>query len=167
MNRKHFLWCFNQALYKAYKPRHDKNNKMTCAPKRRLRSPWTFALSNQSSLSAWRKVGFLTTHWAHSEDSDPTGHIPTLIWVAGRTCHFVGFVILPLISWLPIWQMFCKKWIGSTNATKRWHPNRTQSATLIASGVYPKSLQTVQLIWLMFLRSRDSVKLKNKPWILG
>ena len=25
---------------------------------------------SESSLSAWRKLGFLDTHWAHSEDSD-------------------------------------------------------------------------------------------------
>ena len=48
---------------------------------------------SESSLSAWRKLGSLATHWAHSEDSDQTGLMPRLIWVfAGRTCHFVGFV---------------------------------------------------------------------------
>ena len=39
---------------------------------------------------------------ADSEDSDQTGWMPRLIWVfAGRTCHFVGFVMrwLILISW--------------------------------------------------------------------
>ena len=31
---------------------------------------------------------------ADSEDSDQTGRMPNLIWVfAGRTCHFVGFVM--------------------------------------------------------------------------
>ena len=31
---------------------------------------------------------------ADSEDSDQTGRMPRLIWVfAGRTCHFVGFVM--------------------------------------------------------------------------
>ena len=41
---------------------------------------------SESSLSAWRKLGSLATHWAHSEDSDQTGWIPRLIWVfAGRT----------------------------------------------------------------------------------
>ena len=45
---------------------------------------------SESSLSAWRKLRSLATHWAHSEDSDRNG----LIWVfAGRTCHFVGFVM--------------------------------------------------------------------------
>ena len=42
---------------------------------------------------AVRMIGPLTTHWAHSEDSDQTGWMPRLIWVfTGRTsfcwfCH--------------------------------------------------------------------------------
>ena len=48
---------------------------------------------SESSLSAWRKLGSLTTHWAHYKDSDQTGQMPKLICVfAGCTCHFVGFV---------------------------------------------------------------------------
>ena len=54
---------------------------------------------SESSLSAWRKLGSLATHWAHSEDSDQTGRMPRLIWVfAGRTCQFVGFITRRLIS---------------------------------------------------------------------
>ena len=53
---------------------------------------------SESSLSAWRKIGSLATHWAHNEDSDQTGRMPRLIWVvAGRTCHFVGFVVRRII----------------------------------------------------------------------
>ena len=49
---------------------------------------------SESSLSAWRKLGSLATHWAHSKDSDQTGRLPRLIWVfAGRT------VILLVLSW--------------------------------------------------------------------
>ena len=42
---------------------------------------------SESSLSAWRKLGSLATHQAHSEDSDQPGWAPPrLIWVfAGRT----------------------------------------------------------------------------------
>ena len=44
--------------------------------------------------SAWWKLGSLGTHWAHSNESDQTGRTLRLIWVfAGRTCHFVGFVM--------------------------------------------------------------------------
>ena len=47
----------------------------------------------QSSLSAWRKLGSLATHWVHCQDSDQTGQMPRLIQVfAGCTDHFVGFV---------------------------------------------------------------------------
>ena len=53
---------------------------------------------SKSSLSTWRKLESLAIHWAYSEDSDQTGRMPRLICVfAGRTCHFVGFVMRPLI----------------------------------------------------------------------
>ena len=62
-----------------------------------IRSVWS-----ESSLSAWRKLGSLATHWAHSEDSDQTGRMHRLIWVfAGRTCHYVGFVV---------WWLICNIW---------------------------------------------------------
>ena len=49
---------------------------------------------SESSLSAWRKLVSLATHWVHSEDSDQTGQMPRLIWVfAGHT------VILLVLSW--------------------------------------------------------------------
>ena len=55
---------------------------------------------SESLLSAWRKLGLLVAHWVHSEDSDQTGRIPRLIWViAGRICHFVGFVMQCLKCW--------------------------------------------------------------------
>ena len=50
-----------------------------------------------SSLSSWRSLGSLNIHWAHSENSDLSGRMPRLICVfAGRTGHFVGFVMLRL-----------------------------------------------------------------------
>ena len=45
---------------------------------------------SESSLSAWRKLGSLATHWAHSEDSNQSGLMPRLIWVfAGRKVTFL------------------------------------------------------------------------------
>ena len=84
-----------------------KPTKWLCA-QRRLRSAWASALSDQSLLCAqWeaKDPGFLH---ADSEDSDQTGRMPRLIWVlAGRTCHFVGFVR----SWLrwPLHRLWCHK----------------------------------------------------------
>ena len=42
---------------------------------------------SESSLFAWRKLGYLANHCGHSEDSDQTRRMPRLIWVsvAGRT----------------------------------------------------------------------------------
>ena len=64
-----------------------------CA-QRRLRSAW-------ASLSAWRKLWSVATHY--TANTDQTGQMPRLIWVfAGRTCHFVGLVK----RWLK-WSMLC------------------------------------------------------------
>ena len=69
------------------------NQHNDCA-QRRLRS--ASAQSDQSSLSAWRKVGSLATHWAHSED-DQTEQMPRLICLRWAHSHFVGFVMRWLI----------------------------------------------------------------------
>ena len=79
----HSIYIFLMHCYMS----HDmtKPTKWVCA-KPRLRSAWASAQSEQSSLSAWRNLGSLATHWAHSEDSDQTRQMPRLIWVfAGRT----------------------------------------------------------------------------------
>ena len=58
---------------------------------------------SESYLSAWRVTGSLAIKWVHSEDSDQTGRMPRLFWVfAGRTGHFVGFVMRWLIFTLAI-----------------------------------------------------------------
>ena len=73
-----------------HEPQHDKTNKMAVRPAK-TRISWESAQSDQSSLSAWRTLGFLATHWAHSEYSDQADL--SLRWAH---THFVGFVM----SWL-------------------------------------------------------------------
>ena len=46
---------------------------------------------SESSLSAWRKLGSLATHWAHGEDSDAQADL-----IRWAHTHFVTFVM----SWL-------------------------------------------------------------------
>ena len=62
-----------------------------CAQRRQIslgiRPVWS-----ESSLSTWRKLGSLATHWAHSKDSDQTGRMPRLIWV------FTGCTLILLVS---------------------------------------------------------------------
>ena len=65
-------------------PRHDKTNKVTVRPAKTqislgIHPVWSESSLfgcpgwSESSLSTWRKLWSLTTHWAHSEDSDQTG----------------------------------------------------------------------------------------------
>ena len=71
---------------KRIEPQHDKTNKMIARPAKTQMSLGIHPVWSESSLSAWRKLGSLATHSAHSEDSDQTGRTPRLIWVfAGRT----------------------------------------------------------------------------------
>ena len=81
-----------------FEPPHDKTSKMTLRPAKTQISLGIRPVWSESSLCALcvaKGPGFLH---ADSEDSDRTGRIPRLIWVfAGRTCHFVGFVVRRLI----------------------------------------------------------------------
>ena len=64
-----------------HEPPHEKTNKTTVYLTKTRISLGIRPLQSESSLSAWRKLGSLATHWAHSEDSDQTGRMPRLIWV--------------------------------------------------------------------------------------
>ena len=95
----HLFFCLS------FEPRHDKTNKMSVCPAKTQISLGMRPVWSESSLSAWRKLGSLATHWTHSEDSDQTGRMPRLIWVfAGRTalcwfCHVAGnFFVFPSLS---------------------------------------------------------------------
>ena len=73
---------------------------------------------SESSLCAqWIAKDWSFLH-ADSEDSDQTGWMPRLIWVfAGRTCHFVGFVmrwLKCLCGWASSASNFGTVWFGST-----------------------------------------------------
>ena len=70
-----------------------KPTKWLCAQRRQI-SLGIHPVWSESSLSTWRNLGSLATHWAHSKDSDQTGQMPRLNWVfAGHT------VILLVLSW--------------------------------------------------------------------
>ena len=72
-------------------PRYDKTNKVSVRPAKTQISLGIRLVWPESSLSAWRKLGSLATHWAHSEDSDQTGRMPRLIWV------FAGYTLILLV----------------------------------------------------------------------
>ena len=84
-----------------------KPTKWVCA-QRRLGSAWASAQSDQSSLSAWRKLGSLATHWVPHEDSDQTGQT----WIS--------------LGIRPVWSVFTvrlkKAWI-------HWVPHEDSDQT--------------------------------------
>ena len=65
----------------AHEPRHDKTIKMSVRPAKTQISLGIRPVWSVSSLSAWRKLGFLATRWVHSKDSDQTGWMPRLVWL--------------------------------------------------------------------------------------
>ena len=74
------------------------NQQYGICTQRRLRSAWASSQSDQSLRC------------------DQTGQMPRLIWVfAGRTCHFVGFIMRWLIwritNWIMLRSLF--SWTGS------------------------------------------------------
>ena len=71
---------------KTNEPRHDKTNKRSVFPAKTQISLGIRRVWSEYSLSAWRKLGSLATHWAKSEDSDQTGRMLRLILdFTGRT----------------------------------------------------------------------------------
>ena len=81
-------------IYNVYEPPHDKTNKMTVCPVKTQISLGIRPVWSESSLCAqWVAKNTRFLH-ADSEDSDQTGRMPRMIGVfAGRTNHFVGFVM--------------------------------------------------------------------------
>ena len=72
---------------------HHKTNKMIYAPRECSGRP---VCSESSLCDQWVAKDPSVLH-ADSEDSDQTGRMSRLIRVfAGRTCHFVGFVMKQL-----------------------------------------------------------------------
>ena len=78
-----FLLC--HSCIWTFEPPDDKTNNVVVRPAKTQISLGIRPVWSGSSLSAWRNLGSLATHWAHSEDSDQTERMPRLIWVfAGR-----------------------------------------------------------------------------------
>ena len=80
-------------------PPHDKTKNVVSRPAKTQISLGICPVWSESSLSAWRKLGSLATHWAHSEDSDQTNAQADLSLRWAHT-HFVGFVMRRLISYI-------------------------------------------------------------------
>ena len=93
-------WHRKYHNHNPHDPQHDKTNKVNVPPAKTQISLGIRPVRSESSLSAWRKLGSLATHWVHSEDSwsdwaDAQADL-SLRWVYS---HFVGFVMSRLMSY--------------------------------------------------------------------
>ena len=105
---------------------------------------------SESSLSAWRKLGSLATHWAHSEDSDQTGRMPRLIWVfAWRICQMS-------VCW------FCQEVTHIEHATLLFKL-RFMVTSNCHSAVFAK-ISKYKLIWLTIFILINAPSLINTPF---
>ena len=76
---------------------------------------------SESSLSAWRKLGSLATHWVHSEDSEQTGQMPRLIWV------FTGCTVILLVSSCRGSNVEGPDWTADSDFPNSWFPHKRQN----------------------------------------
>ena len=132
-------------------PPHDKTNKMAVCPVKTQISLGIRPVWSESLLSAWRKLGSLATHWAHSEDSEQTGRMPRLIWV------FAGCTLVLLV-------LSCR---GSFLRSYCWSPpmNRKVSRTRQIYGLtfrpnFPPPSFKINTSYCTFFKS-----LFNTSWI--
>ena len=101
-------WCSTGTwFYRIFEPPYNKTNKMTLhSVKTQISLGICLVWSESSLCTQWVAKG-PSFHHADSKDSDQTGRMSMLIWVfAGRTCHFVGFVMRWLIYTYTIYAYF-------------------------------------------------------------
>ena len=109
----YFAVCYFLTLCSACEPPHDKTYKVTVRPVKTEISLGIRPVWSESSLSAWRKIGSLATHWAHSEDSDQTGRIWVFAWrtlvllVLSCRGSFIGTFLVRCNKTSLIWSCDC------------------------------------------------------------
>ena len=97
-HRYRLIFINNIIVHTTSEPPHNKTNEMSVRPAKTQISLGIRPVWSESSLCAQWVAKDPTFLHAGSEGSDQTGRMPRLIWVfAGRTCHFVGFVMRQLI----------------------------------------------------------------------
>ena len=101
---KSIILLMETALY-ITEPHHDKTNKMSVRPTKTKISLGIRPVWSESSLSAWRKLESLATHWAHSEDwsdwTDAQADLGThsLCWFCHVAAHFSVLCLFYLYVW--------------------------------------------------------------------
>ena len=103
-----------------YEPRHDKTNKMAVRPAKTQISLDIRPVWSESSLSAWRSIGSLSTHWAQAKTLIRLGGCPdwsesslgahSFCWFCHVVAHMYCWCASFYIEWYP--QFFWYKLQG-------------------------------------------------------
>ena len=162
------VWNRTWTIFYHMSRRTTKPTKWTVRPAKAQISLGIRPVWLDSSLSAWRIIGPLTTYGAHSEDSDQTGQMPRLIRVfAGHTSHFVVFVMQRLI-------LIYAYIIDQYNCAFLWSPLFYRDFIIFNSQMTGSEWQfnwcllyQQTMIFLIFqIKSSDCSKsVKSHPWI--
>ena len=100
------IWNWQYIEGVVYKPRHDKTDKMSVRQAKTQINLGIRPVWSESSLSAWRKLGSLATHWAHSENWTEWVDAQADLSLRWAHNHFVGFVMSQLICFS---VFYCKR----------------------------------------------------------
>ena len=127
-----------------------------------LRSAWASTQSDQSSQCAqWVAKVPMFLH-GDREDSDQTGWMPKLIWVfAGRTDHFVGFVMRQL-KYVNNWNDFWFQTFSENELNSFEYKSLQDAMSEIKESLDPNNIK-----WVIFSISRTSLWWPGLGWWLG
>ena len=88
---------------------------------------------SESSLSAWRKLGSLATHWVHNEDWSHWADAQADLSLLCPLCHFVGFVKRWLNFCLPVLLTNKSKKMSSFKSNENIHKKGDGSYYVISA----------------------------------
>ena len=128
-------------------PPHDKTNKMTV-----FCPVWS-----ESSLTTWRKLGSLATHWVQSKDWSDWADAQADLSLHWAHSYFVGFVM----RWLKWSRMKMFKTTSLIICYRSWHdqvikplPNRDFAFGYWKIQTHPKNCYDYSQIWTVLFYHR-------------
>ena len=124
-----------------FEPPHGKINKRHVHPAKTRISLGIRPVWSESSLCAQRVTKDPRFLHADREDADQTAQMPRLVWVfAGRTCHFVGFVMSRLILGYSSYNNFLGYLNSSHFYGNRFHKKNVQTTVNIKKNWTPEKM---------------------------
>ena len=117
--------CLSEVVHqKRVEPPHEETNKVSVCPAKTQISLCMRPVWSESSLSTWRNIGSLATHWMHCEDWSDWADAQADLSLRWAHSHFVGFV-MRRFSWFLFSSVLEKSLVGLWMALINWSRSRT------------------------------------------